>query len=634
MRRASILLLFCFGVRASAEVRVASLFTDHMVLQRGTAPPVWGWAKSGEQIEVKGSWGKSAKTIAGADGKWIVRIPTGRTAGGPHTLTVSGENTLTFQDVMLGEVWLLSGQSNMEWSVGQVIAKAPKYQDTNAPNIRLFQVPNKRSSTPLENVDAKWLACTPETAKGFSAVGYFFARNVINGLGEPVPIGLIQSDWGGTEVEVWIREGALNELPGFPPRIEANRRTTATYQAELADWQKKVSTMEPGNGAFASPSFDDSGWKNIAGPKPWEEEGMGEDDGVAWYRAHFDLSLTDLVGPVTIELGDIDDADQTYINGKLVGETKVWNAKRKYTIPASALVQGNNVLAVRVVDTGGGGGFRTPNEIKLSSTRSIPLTNWKTKQTLSYKSNPPPQPPRWPAGELYNGMIAPVIPYAIKGALWYQGESNVSRAFQYRTTFPFLIQSWRKDWGQGDFPFYFVQIAPFAGYGSGASAELREAQLMTLKLKNTGMAVATDITDNVNDIHPVNKWDVGHRLALLALNRVYGKKQVDSGPIYQSHKVEGNQIRIFFEPKNSRLVMEAFSLPGLMIAGEDKKFVMAQARVDGNSLIVYSSEVPKPVAVRYGWSDVPLPGLSNEAKLPASPFRTDSWPGITEKNGW
>lgn len=453
---------------AFAEVRVASPFTDHMVLQRGVSAPVWGWASPGEKIRVQGSWGSSVSTAAAANGKWMVRIPTGPAAGGPHTLTIAGNNTLKFQDVMLGEVWLCSGQSNMEWSIGQVLAKAPSdKKDFSASNIRFFQPPNRKAQTPQETVEAQWTVCTTETAPRFSASAFYFAKSLQSQLGAGVPIGLLQSDWGGTEVEVWVREASLAELAGFSERIALHK------------------------------------------------------------------------------------------------------------------------------------------------------TNKRA----------------WLAGELYNGMIAPLIPYAIKGALWYQGESNVSRAHQYRQSFPKLIENWRRDWGQGDFPFYFVQIAPWTGYGSGASAELREAQLMTLKVKNTGMVVATDITDDVRDIHPVNKWDIGHRFALLALNRVYGKKQIDSGPIYKSYKVEGNQIRVFFEPK-SRLVMESFSLPGLEIAGEDKKFVMAQARVDGDSLIVYSPEVPRPVAVRYGWSDVPMRGLSNEAKLPASPFRTDSWPGVTEKAGW
>jgi sialate O-acetylesterase len=469
MRRASLLLLICFGARAGAEVRVASVFTDHMVLQRGTAAPIWGWAKSGEKIEVKGSWGKSARTIAAANGRWVVRIPTGPGAGGPHTLTIQGDNTLTFQDVMLGEVWLCSGQSNMEWSIGQILAKAPSdKKDFSAPNIRFFQPPNKKAQTPQETVDAQWTVCTQESAPRFSAAAFYFAKSLQSQLGAGVPVGLLQSDWGGTEVEVWVREASLAELAGFPERI-------ATHK-----------------------------------------------------------------------------------------------------------------------------------------------TNKRA----------------WLAGDLYNGMIAPLIPYAIKGALWYQGESNVSRAYQYRQAFPKMIENWRRDWGQGDFPFYFVQIAPWTGYGNGASAELREAQLMTLKVKNTGMVVATDITDDIRDIHPANKWEVGRRFALLALNRVYGKRQIDTGPTYAGYRVEGNRIRVFFEPKTSPLLMTVYPLSGLTIAGEDRKFVVAQSQVDGNSLIVYSNEVAKPVAVRYGWSDVPLPGFSNEARLPASPFRTDNWPGITEKNVW
>jgi sialate O-acetylesterase len=434
---------------ALADIRLASPFTDHMVLQRNANVPVWGWGDPGERIEILASWGPRVRATVGSDRTWSARIRTG-SAGGPHTLKFEAENTIELKDVLLGEVWLCSGQSNMEWTVGQVVGKAPEaLRDTNMPRVRLFQVPNKRAPEPQKTADARWVACSADSAKGFSAVGFFFAKHLLSQLGD-VPIGLIQSDWGGTEAEVWLSAEAYRLIPGMPARTA----------------------------------------------------------------------------------------------------------------------------------------------------------------------------PQWAAGELYNGMIAPLIPFAIKGALWYQGESNVGRAEQYRDLFTGLIKSWRADWMQGDFPFYFAQIAPWSGYRTGKSALLREAQLQTLSLKNTGMIVTTDITDNVDDIHPVNKWDVGRRFALLALNRLYGKNQVDSGPIFRSHKVEGDKIRVFFDPQESELVMQSFSLPGLEIAGEDGKWVMAQSRVDGNALIVYSQEVPKPVAVRYGWSDVPKPGLANAAGLPASPFRT------------
>jgi sialate O-acetylesterase len=637
MRRAVVFLPLLMLAQASlAEVRLASIFTDHMVLQRGVEAPIWGSAKPGEHVRITATWRGQASTTAGPDGKWMVRLKTNSAGGGPYSVTVRGENSLTLQDVMLGEVWLLSGQSNMEWSVGQVIQKAPPAtQNQNQPNIRYFNVPNKRSRTPLDAVEARWVASTPEAIRGYSAIGFFFAQEIQSEL--KVPVGLIQSDWGGTEVEVWIREGALRELPGLSQRIdEVLAAAQAVKVFDPAAWRIKITELEKGLGVWEKPDFNDSTWKAIEGPKPWDAEGLGSFDGYAWYRAKFELSQAEAGQPLILELGAIDDEDVTFVNGVKVGENTVWNLKRRYEIPASALRAGQNVLAVRVLDTQQGGGFTNPGEIRLTAgVRPVSLTGWRFMRSAGTIEVPRPADTRWPAGDLYNGMIAPIVPFAIKGALWYQGESNVGRAFQYRATFPLMIENWRKDWSQGDFPFYFAQIAPFNGYGgSGVSAELREAQLMTLKLKNTGLVVTTDVTDDLNDIHPGNKWDVGHRFALLALNRAYGKKRVDSGPIYKSYKVEGDKVRITFEPRTDDLVMDAFSLPGLTIAGEDKRFVMARARIEGKTLVVYSDEVRRPVAVRYGWADSPKPGLLNTAKLPASPFRTDDWPGLTVKNKW
>lgn len=621
---------------ALAELKLASPFTDGMVLQRETNAPIWGWANPGQRIRVTGSWGSRAETIANAQGKWSLKLRTGK-AGGPHTVTIQGEDTVVLDDVLLGEVWLCSGQSNMEWPGRLVLPHAPAGKgagDPNLPLVRFYNVPNVRSQTPKETCDAKWTPCNAETVANNTAVGYFFARNLVGEL--KVPVGIIQSDWGGTEVEVWIREGALRELPGFPERIDAVNRTAGNYAAETAAWQKRLQTMEKGLGTYEKPDFNDAAWRAIPHPDVWDKEDQGEIDGFVWYRARFDLTMADVGSTLTLELGEIDDEDLTFVNGQQVGETKVWNAKRKYVLPAGALRVGANVLAVRVLDTGGAGGFRTAQEIKLTSNgRAVTLANWRKSPALNLADTNPPGPQRWPAADLYNGMIAPLVPYAIRGALWYQGESNVSRALQYRQTFPKLIQSWRRDWGRGDFAFYFAQIAPFSGYGgSGISAELREAQLLTLKLRNTGMVVTTDITDNVADIHPVNKWDVGRRFALLALNRVYGRRQIDSGPIYRSHRVEGSTIHIRFDSAGAGLEIRGGNLADLMIAGADGKFVLARARLEGDTMSVWSDEVPRPVAVRYGWSDAPKPGLFNSAGLPASPFRTDDFPALSAGGRW
>jgi sialate O-acetylesterase len=402
----------------------------------------------------------------------------------------------------------------------------------------------------------------------------------------------------------------------------------------LVEWQKRLADMEKGLGTWEKAEFDDAAWAP-AKLGPWESNGMPDFDGYVWYRAKFDVDLGFAGLPLHLELGEIDDEDLTFVNGVKVGETKVWNQKRVYQVPADVLRTGTNVLAVRVLDTGGGGGLTTPGLIRLQvGDHECKLSAWKTKVSVNLKDTNPPGAQRWPAADLYNGMIAPLLPYAIKGALWYQGESNVGRAYQYRQSFPALIKNWREDFSNA-LPFYFVQIAPFTGYGGGgASAELREAQMMTLSLPRTGMVVTTDITDNYADIHPVNKWEVGRRLALLALNRTYGKRQIDSGPLYRSHKIEGPAIRVTFDSAGEHLEIRGQDLADLMIAGEDRKFVPAKCRIDKNAIVVWADGVSKPVAVRYGFGDAPKPGLFNSAGLPSSPFRTDTWPGVTERTGW
>lgn len=634
MRRLLFIPLLVVAGLAQAEVKLHPIFSDHMVLQRGVSAPIWGWASPGERVTVTGTWRSQASTNAGPDGKWMVKLKTNSAGGGPHRLTVRGENIVEIQDVMLGEVWLCSGQSNMEWPGRSVFSRAPADEPKGEGNdrIRYFNIPNRRASTPQETLEAKWEPCTTQTAPNHSAAAYYFAQKLQRELN--VAVGLIESDWGGTEVEVWIREGALRTLPGFDKRIDEVKASAGRGANAQTEWRERLASMEKGLGSWEKPEFDDSAWTS-ATLGPWESNGLPGFDGYVWYRTTFELDLGYAGLPLHLELGEIDDEDVTFVNGVKVGETKVYNQKRVYEVPAGALNTGKNVLAVRVLDTGGGGGFTTPNLIRLQvGDHECALAPWKMKTSVNLKDSNPPGPARWPAADLYNGMIAPIVPFAFKGALWYQGESNVGRAIQYRETFPLMIKNWRQDFGH-EFSFYFVQIAPFNGYGGGgASAELREAQLMTLKLPKTGMVVTTDITDDYNDIHPVNKWDVGKRLALLALNRTYGKKQIDSGPIYRSYKVEGNAIRITFDSAGENLEIRGGDLTDLMIAGEDKKFVPARCKLERNTMLVWADGVAKPVAVRYGFGDSPKPGLFNSAGLPASPFRTDKWPGVTEGSGW
>ncbi|MDX1946489.1 MAG: sialate O-acetylesterase [Pirellulaceae bacterium] len=463
---------------AWADVKLPKIFGDHMVLQQKTQAPVWGWAEPNEEVTV--SLGdEKASTKAGADGKWSVKIAT-PAAGGPHELKVKGKNEVTLKDVLIGEVWIASGQSNMEWTVAQSANPAEEAKNAQHPQIRMIKVGRNPSDKPQEDfkfvpnppgakdLTSGWAVCQPETASQFSACGYYFARKLQKELG--VPVGIISTNWGGTIAEAWT-----------------SRETLAADQE--------------------------------------------------WF------------GPI-LERG------------------------------------------------------------------------------AQFKAGNPNQP-----SVLYNSMIAPLVPFAIKGAIWYQGESNVSRAEQYAKLFPAMIADWRKAWGQGDFPFLFVQLAPYA-YNKMADSkqlpELWEAQTKTLTAApNTGMCVTTDIT-TTNNIHPPNKQDVGLRLALWALANTYDKKDVAySGPLYESSAVEGNKVRVKFKHAQGLTAEGGKPLSHFQIAGEDQKFVDAKAEIEGETVVVSSPDVAKPVAVRFGWSDTAEPNLFNGAHLPASPFRTDNFPMVT-----
>lgn len=461
------------GAPARAEVKLPKLFADHMVLQRETEANLWGWAAPGEEVKVSLN-DSTATAKAGEDGKWKARLKT-PAAGGPFELKFKGANEITLKDVYVGDVWIASGQSNMEWSVAASANPQEEAANAKHPTIRMIKVHRVPAAKPVDDIpvspetkktspDSGWAVCAPETAPTFSAVGYYFARYLQQDLN--IPIGIINTSWGGTRCEPWTSMEALAAVPSLQ------------YFAE----------------------------RKISGGNP--------------------------------------------------GEPSV----------------------------------------------------------------------------LYNGMLAPIVPYSIKGAIWYQGESNLDKADEYRTLFPTMIGDWRARFGQGDFPFLFVQLAPYKYDGSTRLAELWDSQLKTLSIaKNTGMCVTTDIT-NINDIHPKNKQDVGKRLALWALANTYGKKDlVYSGPLYDSHEIEGNKIRIKFKHGAGLMAKDDKPLTHFQIAGDDQKFVEAKAEINGDTLVVSSEAVPKPAAVRFAWSPIAEPNLFNKAGLPASPFRTDDWKLMTAK---
>ncbi|HTE31035.1 MAG TPA: sialate O-acetylesterase [Chryseolinea sp.] len=624
-------------------VKLPKLISDGMIIQRNKPIVIWGWADPNEKITVQFK-NQTKKSKADNSGKWKVTLQP-ESAGGPFQLVVKGTNTLTVNDILIGEVWICSGQSNMEWPVSSANNAEEEIKQGNFPEIRQFLVKKEISVKPEEDVaGGDWKGATPENVGNFTAVGYFFARELYNQL--KIPIGLINTSWGGTHSETWTSREAFEQSAEFKdmiatmPQIDLDKLNREKKEAQI----KKLGAMGislPAQGVaqWKEPDFNDSQWKPMTLPGLWEQQGLPDLDGVIWFRKSLNIDTRSAGKDATLELSMIDDSDETFINGQRVGLTKAkYNEKRKYSVPAGLLKSGANVIAVRVEDTGGGGGIYGDAQdmrLTLQGGEVIPLSgNW-TFMIEEIGGSTSIGPNSYPT-LLFNAMINPLLNAGIAGALWYQGESNAGRAYQYRTAFPLLIQDWRKHWKQGDFPFYYVQLASFNS-DNGTSergstwAELREAQTMTLSLPHTGMAVTTDI-GQANDIHPRNKQDVGKRLAAIALHNEYGQKVVYNGPVYQSLKVEGDNIRVSFTNTGTGLmVKDKYGyLKGFEIAGPDKKFYYAKASIEGNDVVVSAAQVHGPVAVRFAWADNPEDAnLYNSEGFPASPFRTDDWKGIT-----
>ncbi len=643
-RSFSILLLLCAMLMGSvnesaADVTLPRIFSSNMVLQQGIEIPVWGWASPGEKVTV--TLGKTTVTTrTGRDGKWKVKLPRFG-YGGPYTMTVTGRNKVVFDNVMIGEVWIASGQSNMEWQLAQSNHAEEEIAVADYPNIRLFQVPRTVAQFPQDDISSgEWKVCTPENAKSFSAVAYFFGRELLQKLN--VPIGLIHTSWGGTVAETWISPETIEKDPDFAEPLKKLRSMgMETYEQEQRDRLKQLfggnipsedKGMINGKPVWSAIDLDDGDWKSLVVPKFWEEQGYAQIDGVAWYRKEIMLTEEQSKSNVILHLGKVDDSDITWINGIEVGKTEgLYDKDRIYTIDAKYLRPGPNMLVVRVHDTGGNGGIwgDPKNQFIAIGSEKVDISgDWKfriSKATISSVNIGPNSYPTL----LFNGMINPIVPYGIKGAIWYQGESNAGRAKQYRRIFPALITDWRNHSKQGDFPFLFVQLANYMKPDSIPSesgwAELREAQTMTLSLPNTGMAVAIDIGE-ANDIHPRNKQDVGKRLSLNALKIAYGKDVVHSGPQFSKVDFAGNKAIVTFDHTGSGLmVKDRYGyVKGFTLAGADRKHHWAKAQIVGNNQVeVWADSVPNPVEVRYGWANNPDDvNLYNKEGLPAIPFRS------------
>jgi sialate O-acetylesterase len=648
----TIALLFAaiiFTVASFANITLPKIFGDNMVLQRNKPISIWGWATAGEKLTIQ--FNKQTKSaVADSKGNWQVMLLP-ENAGGPFQLTVKGNNQVKIQNILVGEVWVCSGQSNMEMPIegwGKINNYQQEIADANYPQIRHFKIFNTVSATLKEDITGgDWKVCSPATAGDFSATAYFFARKLYDKL--KVPIGLINTSWGGTQSEAWTSKYA------FEHNAQMKYVADAMKNNDVEAMMKKRGEMVTKNiekiqGSFDNAAnttnwknsdFDDSKWPVMKLPELWENQGLPDLDGTVWFRKTITISDADAGKAALLELSMIDDNDETYINGEKVGSTAGYNTLRKYTIAAGILKAGKNTIAVKVGDTGGGGGiYGEANNLRLTIGDNVQSLagDWAFRVASVPAASLSIGPNDYPS-LLFNAMLYPIIKYTIRGAIWYQGETNAGRAYQYRTAFPLMISDWRQHFKQADFPFLFVQLSTFGSADDNSNkgsdwAELREAQAMTLSLSNTGMAVTTDI-GNPTDIHPKNKQDVGIRLADIALHDVYKQPGEYMGPMYKSMKTEGNKIVLTFTHTGSGLMAKEnnANLNGFEIAGADKKFYAAKAVISGDKIIVSADGISQPAAVRYNWAnDASAGNLYNKEQFPGTPFRTDSWEGITVKN--
>lgn len=634
---------------AGADVRLPNILGSGCVLQQQTEAALFGFASAGEAVAVKTSWGAAGQTKAGPDGKWVVRVktPAAKEASGPQSFTVTGAaNAVTSENVLIGEVWLCGGQSNMEWPMARSEGAAKDIAEANDPGIRLFMVEQEPSLWPRADNRGSWKAANPRSVEPFSGVGYYFGRDLRAKLG--VPVGLIHCNWGGTRIEPWLSPEAMAKFPQYAQTLaqmdmlrDPSRRDEVTGKA-IDRWWGSFDDKGPKVGAgWSGPKFDDSAWKPIAVPASWGPDGLDQFDGVVYHRVSFDVPADQAGKAARLTLGPIDDRDDAWVNGTMVGATHEdgkWNIPRTYAIPAGVLVAGKNTLGVRVLDTaslGGIGGAGSKPEmlaVTIAGGPAIPLAGtWKyLRGPAMGEIGGAPNVDLSPWGSptyLYHGMIATLLPHTLRGAVWYQGESNRDLGPGYRPLLAELFADWRKSFQSPEMAFGIVELAPFTyGGDTGQTSLVREAQRQAvLADKRAGLAVTMDI-GNPRDIHPTNKREVGRRLGLWALAKVYNQPGFEySGPIYAGMAVEGAKVRVKFDHVGAGLASRGGDLTHWQLAGEDKVFHAARATIDGATVLVECAEVPRPVAVRYGWKDDCEPNFGNKDGLPASPFRSDDW---------
>lgn len=641
--------LTTLGVSSSwAEVRLSPIFQSGMVLQQGRNTQIFGTGNPGEHVWIDLS-GSKAEAIAGSDGRWFVGVRTPK-AGGPYTLAIrdAAGKTQRLTDVLVGEVWFCSGQSNMEWEANWFNGRRFEIGDTNFPNLRMFKHTKRVSANPRYDALGTWEKPNAENTRAFSLVGFLFARQLHQKLN--VPVGIICSAWGGTPAESWIDMPGLSGRPELASLVQKYQQSANPGSDVLRQYQQAVEAwrtvaFDPGSRiSWAGPTVEEPvAWRDIDLPAAFETKGVTY-DGVTWVRKTVDIPATLAGKDLTLELGPIDDFDTTYFNGEKVGQTgpevaNAYAAPRKYTVPGALVKAGPNVIAIRVIDTGGGGGLTGPGPMRIGDGETfVSLAGtWSYRIAIDFvdpeqlKRFTAPTPPvgmddPWLPTSLFNGMVASVAPYSMKGAIWYQGESNVGRAAEYSVLFPEMIRAWRRVWNDPNLAFNFVQLASYNTPGDSTTdsswAELRESQTDALKLPNVGMAVAIDIGEQ-NDIHPFKKGEVADRLARVALVKSYGKRVESMGPTLRGFKLLDGAIRLRFTHAKGLKTNDGGPVRGFAIAGIDGKYFPAEVTIDREELVLRNPNVKRPVSVRYGWADFSPANLVNGEGLGAPPFRTD-----------
>lgn len=643
-------------------MKLSALFTDHAVFQRNLSIPVWGWTTPSTQVKAIFN-NVTIQTLSSLSGKFELRFPP-MTAGGPYELKVSnldGSDQVTVKNILIGEVWLASGQSNMEWMLEKTMSyrSFPK-ERFNRANIRFIHIPHTAYAGKIEDFEAKWTVCNFASAADCSAVAFYFAEKLYAEL--DIPIGLVNSSWGGTRIEAWTGREMLMQNPAMAAEIQQYESMSQSpkHWKNLPEtgWENPMAcldrkndecfTQDPGiiDPLCSTPDFDDSAWKTISLPRTWQSVG-NTFSGSFWFRKEIEIDPAWDGKELLLCLGAADKHDMTFFNGVEIGATGTgleqqhWNVPREYTVPGKLVKPGTNIIASRVFSFFADGGLIGPTKTMKVCLKNAPENNpivisgeWKYKCEHNIGTTTPNPLPFGPGNQhspaiLYDNMIHPLLPYALKGAIWYQGESNAGKHYLYARQLQDMVKCWRYAWGQGDFPFYTVQLANFRGeenYQEDSTwAPLREAQSRIVEIPNTGVATIIDIGEEA-DIHPQNKHDVGARLAQLALHNDYHQLVVPCGPTYSRMAIEGSAIRLFFDNIGGGLMTKNGESKTFVIAGFDNKFKEATAIIENDTILVSNPEIHNPIAVRYAWADNPEgANLYNKEGFPASPFRTDGF---------